>query len=548
MKLWIVTIGSSDVQLDSDKVTREKGRTEKQRSDKVWRDWYDDIKPDCYDISFVPKTAFSDLEETYRIPSRVLGTVYEENAAEVQEEIWSYLTFPLLSNFIESKKESKEESKILDGLGAIVYLLTDQSAIFHSDEERRKPKSPYWDDTSKLQPILERYFQKEFTDEVKLIPLKLSPAEKPGLDDWDKVLALVKDELNTIKLDSEPDTVYVSHQAGTPAISSAVQFMSLARFREDVKFLVSSEYSQETKTIHNSTYLGALQRQEAIALLEQHDYAAVKSLLNDLDDETKILLEAAIQWNYAKFGEFANEIQKLSDQAFVQEVNARSQYWWWTPYEAAYLAVIRLKQGNTVEAFFHSFRAVEGAFLEWGKEEFKSHIKINNDRAYLQPSILCDPKDYFKDAKINPDKPEKNNSLGNLKLKFQELDNRLNNQEKNNQKPKGELLYGTTLYRLFETQKPGYKNMPEYKRFSDQDGIGEKRNKNFHQLQGLTEQDVYRDWEVNNLEEWEERILKYLNFIAKPDLPQEFTSLEEGSLMSKVHEKLVNTIASYQPE
>ena len=541
MKLWIVTIGSSDVQLDSDKVSREKKRTEKQRSDKVWRDWYDDIKPDCYDISFVPKTAFPDLEETYRIPSRVLGTVYQENSAEVQEEIWSYLTFPLLSNF-------SQRLKSLGGLGAIAYLLTDQSAIFHSDEERRKPKSPYWDDTSKLQPILERYFQKEFP-ELTLISLKLSPAEKPGLDDWDKVLALVKDELNTIQLDSKPDTVYVSHQAGTPAISSAVQFMSLARFREDVKFLVSSEYSQETKTIHNSTYLGALQRQEAIALLEQHDYAAVQSLLKDyLDSDTKILLDAAIEWNYAKFDDFAKKLKELSDQAFVKEVNERSQHWWWTVYEAAYLATIRLKQGNTVEAFFHSFRAVEGAFLEWGKHEFKSHIKINNDRAYLQPSILDDPKDYFKGAKINPDNPKKNNSLGNLKLRFQGLADKLKNLGDKQQKPKGEILYGTTLYRLFETQKPDSENMPEYKRFLAEDGIGDKRNKNFHQLEGLSKDDVFRDWEVDNLEEWKKRILTYLNFIAKPDLPQEFTSLEEASLMSKVHEKLVKDIASYQPE
>ena len=545
MKLWIVTIGSSDVQLDSDKVSREKGRTEKQRSDKVWRDWYDDIKPDCYDISFVPKTSFPDLAETYRIPSRVLGTVYQENSGEVQEEIWKYLTFPLLSNFIDSK----EESKILDGLGAIAYFLTDQSAIFDSDEERRKPKSPYWDDTCKLQPILDRYFQKEFSG-VTLIPLKLSTPEKPGLDDWDKVLGLVQNELNTIQLASEPHTVYVSHQAGTPAISSAVQFVSLGKFAEKVQFLVSNEYEKKAlEPIKSSKYLKAIKFGQAKELLNNHDYAAVKSLLNDyLDSQTQILLDAAIEWNYAKFDDFSKKLQKLSDEKFVEQVNERSQYWWWTPYEAAYLATIRLKQGNTVEAFFHSFRAVEGAFLEWGKHEFESHIERNNDRACLKPSILYDPKNYFKEAKINLDNPKKTNSLGKLKLQFEELEKKLENQEKNQQKPKGVILYGTTLYRLFETQKPDCNKMAEYKRFLAEDGISDKRNKNFHQLEGLSEYDLFRDWEVNNLEEWEERILKYLNFIAQPDLSKPFTSLEEASLMVQVHQKLTNLISSYQPE
>ena len=550
MKLWIVTIGSSDVQLDSDKVSREKKRKAEEYSADVWGYWYNEkIQYDfCNGMLFEPKRVIDTLEETYRIPSRVLGTVYEENSAEVQDEIWSYLTFPLLSNFIESKEESKEKSKILDGLGAIVYLLTDQSAIFDSDEECRKPKSPYWDDTCKLEPILQRYFEKEFPG-VKLIALKLSPAEKPGLDDWDKVLGLVKDELNKIKLDSEPDTVYVSHQAGTPAISSAVQFMSLARFREDVKFLVSSEYSQETKTIHNSTYLGALQRQEAIALLEQHDYAAVKSLLNDyLDSQTQILLDAAIQWNYAKFDDFATELQNLSNEKFeeiVKEVNERTKAlindvnaptkeknWWWTAYEAAYLAAIRLKQGNTVEAFFHSFRAFEGIFAEWGNHEFAGYVEIKKkDIPWLSRSIIEHPKNYFSKAKFKQDGQPKDD-LAKLKSKIEKED--------------GLELELMSLCKLFRSHRSEYKEQcPNLKIFWDcNGGISQKRNLIFHQLQGVSEQNLWDFWAVDSLEEWKSQILKFLNFISE----QSFDSLANASLMSKVHEKLVNTIASYQPE
>lgn len=515
MKLWIVTIGSSDVQLDSDKVSRDKDRTEKQRSDKVWRDWYDDIKPDCYDISFVPKTAFPDIEESYRIPSRVLGTVYQENSTEVQDEIWSYLTFPLLNNF-------SQRLKGLGGLGAIAYLLTDQSAIFDSDEERRKPKSPYWDDTCKLEPILQRYFEKEFPG-VQLIPLKLSPAEKPGLDDWDKVLGLVQNELNTIQLDSEPDTVYVSHQAGTPAISSAVQFMSLARFRENVKFLVSSEYSQETKTIHNSTYLGAIQRQEAIALLEQYDYVGIRDILglsktdsktdssNDKAKYIKYLLDAAEQWNYAEFQKFKNILTKR------KLLDIKEFPWYQSGYESAYLAWIRLEQGSTVDAMFHSFRAVEGSICKWVEKRYDAHIcKDPKYGPQVKLSIRQELPGYFNAlSQGNQEKFQKHGKMG---------------------------LYGDPLYDLFKQARSDWKTNPDIKAVWDV--AKAERNNLFHRLDGLQESELFDAWNTKNKENWKKRLLDCLNFIAQPDLPKPFTSLEEASLMAQVHQKLEAAINS----
>ncbi|MEY3868759.1 MAG: hypothetical protein RLZZ338_2650 [Cyanobacteriota bacterium] len=528
MNIWIVTTGSSDVKL---------------KTDKNWNHLYRSIRNQL-NLSFSPyRPPNSDSEEAFMVPARITGMVYGGQL----EEYYDDLTFPLWEAFSQQLK-----GHLISEQDQIVLILTDQSATFDADDKRQK-KSPYWQDTCELKPILERYLQQKFPG-VEIVPLILKPQEKPGLDDWDGVLNLVRDEFERIVLELQPDTVYVSHQASTPAISSAVQFESLTRFGSRVKFLISNEQDGSlTRFIDRSSYLKRIRRQEALALLNNFDYSGVYQLLKDDLEESNMSvsleilekLEMAMLWNYAKFQEFLERYFDLSSE------NSEGWWcdnWWRTAYEAAYLATIRLKQGNTVEAFFHAFRAVEGAFLEWGKQEFKAHIQMNSSRAYLQPSILCDPKNYFKEAKINPDKPEKNNSLGNLKLKFQDLDNRLNNQEKDKQKPKGEILYGTTLYRLFETQKPDSKNMPEYKRFTAQDGISDKRNKNFHQLEGLSKDDVFRDWEVDNLEEWEKRILTYLNFIAQPDLPQEFTSLEEASLMSKVHEKLVNTIASYQPE
>ena len=165
MSTLLLVVGS-DVRLDSDKVSREKGRTEKQRSDKVWRDWYDDIKPDCYDISFIPKTAFPDIEEPYWVPSRVLGTVYQENSAEVQDEIWSYIWSYL-----------KLDNSLIEDFDQVICILTDQSECY-KEEERRRPRCPYWDDTCTLAPILGRISPK-----IKCLSY---PADSP-LDNLDAV-------------------------------------------------------------------------------------------------------------------------------------------------------------------------------------------------------------------------------------------------------------------------------------------------------------------------------------------------------------------------
>ncbi|MEB3282156.1 MAG: hypothetical protein VKK42_24890 [Lyngbya sp.] len=509
MKLWIVTIGSSDVQLQSDKYNRENGRTKQQFSDKIWRDWYEDIKPDCYDISFEPKTAFKDVEETYRIQSRVLGNVYEQHSAEIQDEIRSYLTFPLLSNFIEKLRS-------LGVPDVIVYLLTDQSAIFDTDEKREKVKSPYWEDTCKLEPILQGYFEHNFPG-AKLISLKLSPTQEPGLDDWDKVLNLVKKQLNTIQLDSEPNIVYVSHQAGTPAISSAVQFMSLARFRNHVTFLVSNEYTEETKTIPNSTYLGAIQHQEAIALLEQYDYVGVRDILglNKVDSDNhqakqiKYLLDAAEQWNCAEFQKFKNILTKR------KLLDIKEFPWYQSGYESAYLACIRLKQGSTVDAMFHSFRAVEGSVSKWAEKYYDAHI--------------------FKDSKYGPQ----------VKLSIrQELPGYFNALSQSTQekfKKDGNIgLYGEQLYKLLKQARPEWNTHPDIKVVWEK--TKKERNNLFHRLEGLQESELFEAWNTKTPEAWENRLLGCMNFIAQKDLSKPFISLEKASLMAQVHEKLKQLI------
>lgn len=286
MNIWIVTIGSSDVQLDSDLQNKAKGRSEEQRSDKVWNYWYDDtLKENCYGITFKPKRAYEDKEEPYRIAPRVFGTVYNSASDDVKEEIWNYLTFPLLDNFI-----AKLDSQIME---KIIILQTDQAEFFPNDQQRRKPKLPYWQDTCELELILRHYFSKHFPN-AELVPKKLTAYQgTPGLDDWDNVLSIVRAKLNEIKL--EPETVYVSHQAGTPAISSAVQFSSLSLFGDRVRFLASNEYNNETIIIDSPVYLQGIKIQQAKKLIVNGSPGAALELIKEIiNEETRKKLKKKV--------------------------------------------------------------------------------------------------------------------------------------------------------------------------------------------------------------------------------------------------------------
>jgi hypothetical protein len=534
MHLWIVTIGSSDVQLDSNQTNQEKGRTEKKRSDKVWSYWYtDDLTAQYYDIAFEPKSLFKDKDETYRIAPRILGIVYKASESERQQEIWSYLTFPLLDNFVDVFRKNPEQYSAPE---AIAVLLTDQSAIF-GDHQRRKPKTPYWQDTCELKPILQRYFKDRFpeipSEFVEFIQLEPTTQEQ-SLDNWNSVLELVRGKLHTLTIADQPiqlnpgANVYVSHQAGTPAISSAVQFCGLAKFGAHVKFLVSSEQNAAlTDIVESSSYLRGIEVQQAKKLLEWHDYLGIKEVLQRQIDEAcqpkdnpkpedqaikriAYLLDTAIQWNFAKFEDFAKQLVNYSDQNLSAKAQAYlqdpAQYWWWEAYEAAYLGVVRLKQGNTVEAMFHSFRAVEGLLKKWLYE--KSGLRVEGSKAQLLREV------------------EFINKKGERK------------------KTRSANAYGQGLYFALDSIK--HINKKQYiDIWAFGNAVFDRRNELFHQLGGLQDKDaVFAEWKApfeTSLDErgWKDRVKNCLNFVSD----QQFGSIEDASLMAKVHQTLERAIA-----
>ncbi len=494
MKIWLVTTGSSDVQLINNT---------------LWNDWHREVKHNYKNLYFEPRQLVEAANHPFRIASRVLGMIYEAQP----EEVWRYLTFPLHKVFTDKLN--------LEDVDKIILLLSDQTHAF-DENDKNELRCPYWQDTCTLKPVFERYFKEHFPD-TELITQTLMPqSAEQGLDDWNQALKIVSMTLDEITL--TPDTVYVSHQAGTPAISSAVQFMSLARFRNKVVFLVSNEYrAEQAHFIQSSSYLRSIQIQEARALLHNFDYLGVKNLVYSyLNLDQKNLIDSAIKWNQAKFYEFSDLLDDISQE--------RVNEWWWITYEAAYLAVVRHAQGNIVDAFFHSFRAVESAFSEWGKNKLKSHVIVRGERPFLQKTILSDSKDYFEKAKFKTDRTPKDD-LAKLKIRLEDL--------KNGQDL---ILFSGNLYPLFRTCRKEYRHeCPDLKEFWDSNnGIAGNRNIIFHQLKGLTEDELFAVWNVENIDKWKLKLLKYLNFIVNQPA---FTSLQEASLMAQVHRELESAIA-----
>lgn len=87
MNVWLVTTGSSDVQL---------------KTDECWNQWHQQTRKHYYRLPFTPKQVADEAGEPYRIAPRVLGTAY----GTFPDQVWADLTFPLLDAF-KSKLQSE---------------------------------------------------------------------------------------------------------------------------------------------------------------------------------------------------------------------------------------------------------------------------------------------------------------------------------------------------------------------------------------------------------------------------------------------------------
>ncbi|WP_017716231.1 hypothetical protein [Kamptonema formosum] len=283
MSIWIVTTGNSDVQLTTDE---------------HWVDLYNaavgeedsSILEVCDDLISAPTQ--DRATGLYPAPARALGLVYR---AKCFDDYYTDLTFPLLHTFIQGIKERTES----DCPSKIIVLLTDQTQIF-TPKQKGYTDCPFWQDTVELREILTRYFQNNLGTVPNFYCITPAPAQgqdqtaTAGADNWEYMLKKVNETLeralSELGVDRETEeTVYVSHQAGTPAISSAVQFLTVSKFK-NVKFLVSNQYYQgynpvsSPDVIESSNYWRGLQIQKAKRLIQNGQPGAALEILQNIPD------------------------------------------------------------------------------------------------------------------------------------------------------------------------------------------------------------------------------------------------------------------------
>jgi hypothetical protein len=355
------------------------------------------------------------------------------------------------------------------------------------------------------------------------------------LDNWDSTLCLVQKEFEQWNI-SKGDRVIVSHQAGTPAISSAVQLTALIKFSKKVRFLVNNEFIKDKADfLPGSSYFRTLQLQEAKQLLNRFDYSGVKRALDKIEidnpekqEKLTRLLELAELWNAARFEEFA---QKLGTAATV-----RSSTWWWKGYEMAYLAWIRMFQENPTEALFHSVRAIEGLICEWAIETHSAHIH------YKFLSI-----DHNGAREIEYHSKRFSNGQEGSPTAKKNIDNRFRAELYDNQRnalDKDKLgLHGQTLYSLFRTtfKSPNISNLEAHPISIVWVQLADERNELFHRLKGVSEDEVYSAWGCKNRDQWGTLLFDCVQLVSNTH-GEGFKSLKQGSLMAPVHQDLEDAI------
>lgn len=515
MKIWVVTTGNSDVALQLD-------------SPATWNRWMRDVnEPPSIEIQPVQ----DNTSQLYSVPARYLGWVYQDFVKHnLADTIWPHFKFPLWSNFIGKLQDN--------GIDRIIVILTNQSAIFnHTDRNSHNPISPYWYDTCDLAGAFQRYLGEHFPQITPEFYRLVPHQGGHGLDHWDSVLQLVQEKIQeivpTIDL-NQVETIYVSHQAGTPAISSAVQFESLARFGDKVRFLVGNELQQDyTDEIRVSQYLRSLITQQAKSLLSQHNYAGVAVLVKDLlDERCRFYLNMAQLWGYTELDELSEDIQ-LNPYGDLQFNH--SNLWCWKAYEEAYLASIMLTQKRSTDAMFHAFRAIEGLMKLWVEKYYGDCIakEPNNESLFLKKEkIEFKPGfDNYWETQVVAFKPYMQS------------------------KPKMGLFGEALGYFVKDAlpKTPAINTQPSEAQWNllldGPNALFKQRNQLFHGIEGITPLYLARIWaidpqvaeEINSdqaAEKWRSSLLSILNALSD----QDFKTLESASVMPQIHQLILEGI------
>ena len=368
MAIWIVTTGNRDIQLKTDYRDRWSDLLYEKRTSSTELGYCDNF--DCLIEQEETKNKSED-EKQYLAPARVLGIVYDENEPYYQENsCYDNLVFPLLDVFVDFFNSNKQEG--IEPPEKIIVLLTNQTNIYEKNgtylDDIENKSCPFWQDTSTLEPLFKSYFLEKMEIEPLFWYIEPKSEGKKGIDHWDEMLDRVKnifkEKLSELEF-SPKELVYVSHQAGTPAISSAVQFLTIGQF-ERVKFLVSNKYYDEgewkykPELISSSKYWHGLQLQKGKQLIAKGIPGAALELLQDLQGPEPKEPEHRNDEEQNRLAELIEQTQEFVDRFNIKATGEDKKTKEFEPE----LAIQRVRDTlDLIEIFFEQENYLQGIIL-----------------------------------------------------------------------------------------------------------------------------------------------------------------------------------------
>ncbi|CCI05646.1 hypothetical protein [Microcystis aeruginosa] len=363
MTTWIITTGNSDIQLNTDNNWMRGERLfEKAKNNEPLCHCRQKKGQDFTEPKKEENTNF------FPVAARVLGLVYQDH-----EHCYSDLVFPLLDVLIQAFQDQEFPDRVY-------IILTDQEELFKTSDIKNS-SCPFWQDTCTLKPLFEWYFQTK----LKLKPdfITLQPSDKDrGLDHWDQVLTLVTEELTKIQQD---DVFYISHQASTPAISSAVQFVSIGYF-SNVKFLILNRYYEENniktspEIIPISSYWKQLQIQKAKKLITDGFPGSALALLKEVgyNNSEKIKeLESYIDLFNMKTIDTGDEFEPTQAIKRVRKTLDLIEYFLKQENYLQAIILLSAAQETFLKASISLYlqKHIPGGFKEWNEKGLSLNLK-----------------------------------------------------------------------------------------------------------------------------------------------------------------------------
>ena len=382
MTTWIITTGNSDIQLKTDNNWMRGERLfEKAKNNEPLCHCRQKKGKDLIELKREEHTNF------FPVAARVLGLVYQGH-----EHCYSDLVFPLLDVLIQEFQDQEFPDRVY-------IILTDQEKLFKTSDIKNS-SCPFWQDTCTLKPLFEWYFQTKLKLKPDFITLQPSVNNR-GLDHWDQVLTLVTEELTKIQPD---DVFYISHQASTPAISSAVQFVSIGYF-SNVKFLIVNRYYEENniktspEIIPSSSYWKQLQIQKAKKLITDGFPGSALALLKEVgykNSEKIKELERYIDLFNIKTIDTSDEFEPKQAIKRVRKTLDLIEYFLKQKNYLQAIILLSAAQETFLKASISLYlqKHIPGGFKEWNEKGLSLNLKETKIQEVIKQLQLSNQRNY----------------------------------------------------------------------------------------------------------------------------------------------------------